>query len=194
VTGSNGQPLPYQIVQTAGPTVILGPSGDEISGGAAAEVGVSVPASLAQLSITDAGGGSAGGSGAGAGGCSAKILGAVNGQFGTSFTTTDVKSEFQYSSGAAAGTGTLNLNVSGGGVSVGRYPVNWWTYIIGYGPTLHIPAGPGGFGGLDSSLTLPFSSSQFTAHLDSALAYNPFGALFHLLIDVKGVGGYKPCP
>jgi len=85
----------------------------------------------------------------------------------------------------------LNLNFSGGGVSIGRYPVNWWTYIIGYGPTVHIPAGPGG---LDSSQTLVFSSTQFTAHLDSAFAYNPIGAAFHYLIEIKGLGGYKPCP
>jgi RHS repeat-associated protein len=134
------------------------------------------------------GGGSAGGAGSA---CTSTILSAVNGQFGTNFTEANVTSEFQFSAGTPQGQGTLNLNVSGNGVSPGRYPVSWWTYIIGYGSTLHIPASPGG---LDSLSTLVFSSSQFTAHLDSAFPYNPLGALIHLLIDVKGIGGYKACP
>jgi hypothetical protein len=119
------------------------------------------------------------------------ILKAVNNHFGTNFTSAKVTGDFQYSFGAPAGQGTFNLNISGGGVSPGRYPVNWWTYIIGYGSTLHIPAGPFG---LDSPQTLPFSSSQFTAHLDSAYPYNPIGLLIHELKDVKGVGGFSPCP
>jgi RHS repeat-associated protein len=134
------------------------------------------------------------GSGNSTGGCEAKVFSAVNNQFGTNFTSANLfpkLPEFQFSTGAPAGQGTLNLNISGSGVSPGRYPVNWWTYVIGYGSTLHIPAGPFG---LDSPQTLNFSSSQFTAHLDSAFVYNPIGALLHLLIDVKGVGGYKPCP
>jgi RHS repeat-associated protein len=126
-----------------------------------------------------------------AGGCSGRVLSAVNNHFGTSFTSANITGEFQFSTGAPKGQGTLNLDISGGGVSPGRYPVNWWTYIIGYGSTLHIPAGPGG---LDSPLTLPFSNSQFTAHLDSAFAYNPIGAVIHLLTNLGGIGGYKPCP
>jgi hypothetical protein len=62
---------------------------------------------------------------------------------------------------------------------------------VGYGSTLHIPAGRGG---LDSPSTLVFSGSQFTAHLDSAFPYNPIGALVHLLKDVLGIGGHSPCP
>ncbi len=76
-------------------------------------------------------------------------------------------------------------------VSAGRYPVNPATYVLGAGATLHIPIGPGG---ADGPLTVPFSLSQFTAHLDSALPYNPIGFLSHLLIDMSGLGGYKPCP
>ena len=139
----------------------------------------------------DAANGSQLGGGNSNGACTGKVLSAVNNHFGTNFTEASVTSEFQFSTGAPPGQGTLNLNISGGGVSPGRSPVNWWSYIIGYGSTLHIPAGPGG---LDSSSTLVFSSSQFTAHLDSAFPYNPFGAVFHLLIDVKGMGGYKACP
>jgi len=123
--------------------------------------------------------------------CEAQNLNAVNNQFGTNFTSANVTGEFQFSTGAPPGQGTLNLNISGGGVSPGRYPVNWWTYVIGYGPTLHIPAGPSGF---DSPSTLVFSSSQFTEHLDSAFPYNPIGALVHLLEDFLGIGGHKACP
>ena len=104
---------------------------------------------------------------------------------------------FQFSTGAPAGQGTLNLNIAvpvadqPTKVSVGRYPVNPATYVLGAGATLHIPIGPGG---ADSPFTVPFSPSQFTAHLDSAFPYNPIGFLSHLLIDMSGLGGYKPCP
>jgi hypothetical protein len=63
----------------------------------------------------------------------------------------------------------LNLNISGGGAAPGRYPVNWWTYVVGYGSTLHIPTGPGG---AESPLTLTDDGSQFTSHLDSAFPYD----------------------
>ncbi len=76
-------------------------------------------------------------------------------------------------------------------VAVGRFPVNPATYVLGAGATLHIPQGPGG---ADSPLTLPFSASQFTAHLDSALPYNPIGLFAHLIQDMSNLGGYKPCP
>jgi hypothetical protein len=131
------------------------------------------------------------GTGNSTGVCEAKVLAAVNNHFGTNFSNANVTGEFQFSTGAPPGQGTLNLDISGDGVSPGYNPVNWWTYIIGYGSTLHIPAGPGG---LDSPQTLVFSNSQFTAHLDSAFPYNPIGALIHFLVDVKGLGGYKPCP
>jgi len=125
--------------------------------------------------------------------CEQENLNAVNNQFGTGISTLDVEEMFQYSVNAPAGQGTLNLNIQyqTHGISPGRYPVNWWTYIIGYGPTLHIPAGPGG---LDSPMTLVFSNSQFTEHLDSAFAYNPIGALIHLLEDIFGIGGHNQCP
>jgi RHS repeat-associated protein len=129
--------------------------------------------------------------------CTQSVLQAVNNQFGTNLTEANVTSEFQFSTGAPPGQGTLNVNFSvpaaaqPTGVSPGRYPLNWWTYVIGYGSTLHIPAGPGG---LDSSSTLFFSDSQFTAHLDSAFPYNPIGALLHWLEDVLGIGGHKQCP
>lgn len=104
---------------------------------------------------------------------------------------------FRYSQGAPAGQGTLNLNFAVPAsmqptkVAVGRYPVNPATYVLGAGATLHVPPGPSG---ADSPLTLPFSPSQFTAHLDSALPYNPIGLLTHLLTDMTSLGGYKPCP
>src|SRR5579875_2297587 len=129
--------------------------------------------------------------------CDSAILNAVNTKFKTSFTDTNVTRRFQFSKGAVDGQGTLNLNISVPAamqptkVAVGRYPVNPATYVLGAGATLHIPPGPGG---ADSRLTLPFNASQFTAHLDSALPYNPIGLLSHLLQDMSSLGGYKPCP
>ena len=133
--------------------------------------------------------------------CQTRILTAVNAQFGTSFTSdsnvgTGPDAPFQYSTGAPQGGGTLNIDIfpgtgQGGGISPGRYPVNWWTYIIGVGSTLHIPSGPSG---TESSSTLVFSSNGFTAHLDSAYPYNPIGFIAHVLADMTGLGGYKLCP
>ena len=118
--------------------------------------------------------------------CQAKILNATNNQFGTNYTDTNVSSTFNYSTGASPGQGTLNLNVFGStaGVSPGYYPVHWWTYASGYGPTLHAVSGPGGNGGLDSTQTLQFGPNQATFHIDSGFPYNPIGALFHWLLNM----------
>jgi RHS repeat-associated protein len=126
--------------------------------------------------------------------CEANILTAVNNKFGSNATTANVTGQFNYSQGAPQGEGTLNLDISTnqpGSASSGRYPIHWWTYIIGYGSTLHVPAGPGG---ADSPLTLPFSPNLYTAHIDSAFPYNPIGLVAHLVVDMGGSGGYKPCP
>ncbi|MGH9739304.1 MAG: hypothetical protein ACRD4X_12075 [Candidatus Acidiferrales bacterium] len=115
--------------------------------------------------------------------CQQPILNAVNNQFGDNFTPADVGTgQFAPFPYPQVPGGTINIDIfvppqdQPDGVSPGRYPINWWTYIVGYGPTLHIPSGPGG---LDSPSTLLFSTSQFTAHIDSAFPYNPFGLLFH---------------
>jgi len=129
--------------------------------------------------------------------CETTILSAVNSTFGDNFTSSNITNEFQFSAGALPGQGTLNLNISvpvssqPSGISAGRYPLNWWTYIVGIGPTLHVPAGPGGS---DSPQTLPLSPSQFTTHIDSSLPYNPIGLVAHLLLDMTPLGGYKDCP
>ncbi len=80
----------------------------------------------------------------------------------------------------------------------GRYPVNWWTYLIGYGPTLHVVGTPGAFDRLaqqfSNSNVGGMTSVSFTAHIDSAFAYNPIGLLFHLFKDLLGAGGRNQCP
>lgn len=125
-------------------------------------------------------------------GCESAILNAVNTGFKSNFTSTNITKRFQYSTGAPSGQGTLNLNIAvpvamqSTKVAVGRYPVNPATYVLGAGATLHIPPGPGG---ADRPLTLSFNASQFTAHLDSALPYNPIGLLSHLLQDMSSLGG-----
>jgi hypothetical protein len=115
--------------------------------------------------------------------------------FGTDYTSANVSSTFQYSTGAPPGAGTLNLNITGStaGVSPGYYPVNWWTYVIGYGPTLHAVSGPGGNGGLDSGQTLQFTPAQATFHIDSGFPYNPIGLFFHWLLNMTKAGGYPGC-
>jgi hypothetical protein len=127
--------------------------------------------------------------------CQANVLNATNNQFGTDYTSANVSSTFQYSTGAPPGAGTLNLNITGStaGVSPGYYPVNWWTYVIGYGPTLHAVSGPGGNGGLDSGQTLQFTPAQATFHIDSGFPYNPIGLFFHWLLNMTKAGGYPGC-
>lgn len=127
--------------------------------------------------------------------CQAKILNATNNQFGTNYTDANVTSTFNYSTGAGPGQGTLNLNIQGStaGVSPGYYPVHWWTYVIGYGSTLHVVSGPGGNGGLDSQQTLPFGPNQGTFHIDSGYPHNPFGAIFHGILNMTKLGGYPKC-
>jgi hypothetical protein len=127
--------------------------------------------------------------------CQEKILNATNNQFGTNYTDANVSSTFNYSTGAPAGQGTLNLNINGStaGVTPGYYPIHWWTYVIGYGSTLHAVSGPGGNGGLDSQQTLPFGPNQGTFHIDSGFPYNPIGLFFHWLLNMTKAGGYPQC-
>ncbi|MGO8720582.1 MAG: RHS repeat-associated core domain-containing protein [Acidobacteriaceae bacterium] len=126
--------------------------------------------------------------------CQEEILNAVNNQFGSNATSDNVVGQFNYSQGAPQDVGTLNLDISTnqpGSASFGRYPIHWWTYIIGIGPTLHVPSGSGGE---DSPQTLPFSPNLYTGHIDSAYPYNPIGLVFHLLLDQTPLGGYQSCP
>lgn len=127
--------------------------------------------------------------------CQAKILNATNNQFGTNYTNSNVTNTFNYSTGAGPGQGTLNLNINGStaGVTPGYYPIHWWTYVIGYGSTLHAVSGPGGNGGLDSQQTLPFGPNQGTFHIDSGFPYNPIGLFFHWLLNMTKAGGYPQC-
>jgi hypothetical protein len=131
--------------------------------------------------------------------CTTKILSAVNNQFGTNFTSDNVQGN-PFNNG-----GATNLNILGNGlpaaqfnsIQTGRYPLSPLTYLIGYGPTLHV-AGPGIF-----DPTAVFSNSNiggttsvlFTAHIDTSFAYNPIGAVIHLFRDLLHLGGPRnPCP
>jgi RHS repeat-associated protein len=131
--------------------------------------------------------------------CTEKILSAVNNQFGTSFTPDNV--QLPFINGQAQ-----NLNILGTGlpaaqfnsIQPGRYPVSPLTYLIGYGPTLHI-TGQGLFdpapAGFTNSNVGGVTSVSFTAHIDTSFAYNPIGALIHLFRDWLHVGGPRnPCP
>ena len=72
--------------------------------------------------------------------CTEKILSAVNNQFGTNFTPDNIQGN-PFPNG-----GATNLNILGTGlpaaqfnsIQTGRYPLNWSSYVIGYGATLHI--------------------------------------------------------
>lgn len=132
--------------------------------------------------------------------CTQPVLNAVNNQFGTSFTSADVQGN-PFGNG-----GATNLNILGSGlptsefnsIQTGRYPLNWWSYVIGYGPTLHI-TGRGFFDPAPATFTNSniggVTSVLFTAHIDTSFAYNPIGALIHLFRDLLHIGGPRnPCP
>ncbi len=77
-------------------------------------------------------------------------------------------------------------------LSTGRYPprrFQFLGFLIGFGPSLHIVDRPIW---LDPR-ALAFSSTSFTAHLDSAWAYHPVGAFLHLALDVLR-RKRNPCP
>ena len=135
-------------------------------------------------------------------GCSATILSAVNNTFGTNATTNDVQGD-PFPNG-----NTTNLNIELNGLSsaqfnsiqTGRYPLHPWTYLIGYGPTLHVTGqtlfdpSPATF---QNSNTGGATSVLFTAHIDSDYAYNPIGALLHgidVLLTKLGLTHHNPCP
>lgn len=134
-----------------------------------------------------------------AAGCEGKILARVNKQFGTNFSNSNVI-------GTSPNGGAVNLYIQGtsadgltasefNAIQPGRY-TNAVGYLTGFGPSLHI-TGPGLFDpqGVFSSTNVGGDLSvTFTAHIDSAFAYNPLGLLLHLFIDVLGHGSRSPCP
>jgi RHS repeat-associated protein len=136
--------------------------------------------------------------------CQSKVLNAVNKQFGLNSDSTSVDPSSPI--GPQAG-GQVNVNIDAANltptqfnaIQAGRYaPSGFWGFITGYGPSLHVVAGPSG---LDPT-ALQFSninnggmlSAVFTAHIDSAWASNPIGAILHYFIDVRGAATRNPCP
>ncbi len=132
--------------------------------------------------------------------CQGPILNAVNNQFGTNFTDANVQSTFTNGGG-------FNLVINGTGLSAsqfnsiqtGRYASGFLNAITGVGPSLHLPAydavnDPNAI--FNNSNIGGMTSVTFTAHTDSAFAYNPLGALLHYILDVsdQGKATRNPCP
>ena len=192
VTGPNG--LPYQIVQTAGPPVYLGPNGEELSPESADEEGLPALPDEGPLVISPGSGttgGAGGGAGGGTGGCTARILGVANQTLGTSFTSANVQGSPSRIGGA------INISITAGNLPAaqfnaivpGRYVSGPLQYLVGYGPSLHITGA-----GFKNNNVGGFTSVTFTAHIDSAYAYNPIGFVLHEAIDVLGPNSRNPCP
>ena len=137
--------------------------------------------------------------------CQSQILNAVNNQFGTNLDQSNILPSTSLAR-QPGGQVNLNLSVSGGltppqfnEIQPGRYaPPGLLGVLTGYGPSLHVVGGPSG---LDQNV-LPFTNSNiggvysdtFTAHIDSAWAYNPIGAVLHGIIDVLGSSTRPSCP
>lgn len=136
--------------------------------------------------------------------CQQAVLNAVNNMAGTNANGSNILPGSP--TGRQSG-GQVNVNIGMTGLTAsqfnalqpGRYaPAGFLGVITGYGPSLHIVAGPTS---LDPT-ALPFDNMNnggttsvfFTAHIDSAWADNPLGALFHWIMDVLGKGSRNPCP
>ncbi len=116
-------------------------------------------------------------------------------------TTANVTGNFDW-----GGAVNLDLNVANlstaqfNAINPGRYaPSGFWGKITGYGPSLHLPSGPGnGLPSQDSPQTLVFTKSDgsvsTSAHIDSAWANNPIGGVIHVGVDVLGANTRNPCP
>ena len=132
--------------------------------------------------------------------CKAAVLGAVNQQFGTPFSNANIQSSFMNGGGAnlvitASGLPAAQFN----SIQTGRYASGFFNFITGVGPSLHIA----GYDAVNDPNAV-FSNSNiggvtsvtFTAHIDSAFANNPFGALLHYILDVSkhGKATRDPCP
>jgi hypothetical protein len=197
VTGNNG--LSYQIVQTAGSTVYIGPNGEELSEASIAELGLPT---IGDGEGIDTGGpfSSRSGGGDGMARCAVRVLSGVNQVFSARFTFANVKGQLPSPGGGAnfligaTGLPATQFNA----IVPGRYPLSPVTWLFGYGPTLHVVGGPGFLDPFATSFSkgnvAGVTSVLFTAHVDSAFAYNPVGALLHLAIDVVGYKTRNPCP
>ena len=139
-------------------------------------------------------------------GCQATILNAVNAQFVTNLTGANILPTSDPNPQANGGQVNTDFGVVSGlsaaqfnAISSGRYaPGGFWGFVTGYGSSLHVVGGPSK---LDPT-AMNFSNSniggmysvQFTAHIDSAWANNPIGAIIHWFIDVRGHGSHRqPC-
>ena len=128
--------------------------------------------------------------------CTQPILNAVSNQFGPG--TYSVTNTFPQGGATDLQITATNLTASQfNAFQTGRYPLKWWTYVIGYGPTLHVTGAtlfdPNAY--FSNSNIGGWASVNFTAHIDSAFAYNPIGWLIHFLVDKLHIGGPRnQCP
>lgn len=137
--------------------------------------------------------------------CQTKVLAAVNNQFGTNLTGANV---LPTSDPLPAAGGEINVNfaVTGGlspeqfnAIQPGRYaPSGIFGFLTGFGPSLHVTSGPSGLDptaqAFGNSNVGGMLSASFTAHIDSAWANNPIGAILHWFIDVLGKNTRNNCP
>ena len=137
-------------------------------------------------------------------GCTDTILSALNSATkGQGFTSTDVTDNFYWG-------GAVNIDVTANNLSATQYGAvqqtryaspGFFGGLLGIGPSVHLPAGPGnGSPSQDSPSTLPFSKQNGTVttsvHIDSAQsnAAHPIGAAIHGSVDVAGAATRNPCP
>ncbi len=140
--------------------------------------------------------------------CDAKILDAVNAEFGTNFTTANINYNL-----SGMYNGAYNIIVTASpdqltpgefnALEPGRYSLSpSLGYTLGLGDSLHIPSGgepipingvptPTGFsnGNYGGNLT-----TTFTAHLDDGFPYNPIGFIYHNIVDIGDPPSRSPCP
>jgi hypothetical protein len=127
--------------------------------------------------------------------CQVKVLSAVNRRFPDAHLT---QANLLPADAQDRRLSRTNVNFSGtpmqlAFLSSGRYAPRrhgLLGFLVGYGPSLHIVSRPSW---LDPR-ALVFSTTSFTAHLDSAWADHPIGVFLHLVIDVLRPKKRNPCP
>ena len=128
--------------------------------------------------------------------CQATLLNMVNNQYGTNFTSDNITGNYF---NGTAGNILIDANVltasQFNSIQLGRYTTYSGQWLIGYGLAGHVANEPS----VDPRAVFSNSniggnlSVHFAYHDDHGYAYNPFGALLHLFLDVLSHNSRNQC-
>lgn len=136
--------------------------------------------------------------------CDDRLLTTLNQQFEANFTSQDM-ALIDTPTWAAPDTafmrgGGYNIRIVASGLSeaevkrihAGRFIGHIDGFPADLEPSLHVPGTIGSAQVFASDATA--GTVDFVAHIDTAYAYTPLGFIVHMIRDVWGAKGRKPCP